>query len=84
MNDKSISFTVLGDPKGKGRPRFRRIGRFTSTYTPKDTIEYENKVKKSFKETVGKEFVPYRCPVKADITCYMRIPKSLSKRNKRS
>lgn len=32
------SFTVVGEPKSKGRPRFTRSGR---TYTPKDTLEAE-------------------------------------------
>lgn len=33
-----VSFTVVGEPKSKGRPRFTRSGR---TYTPKDTIDAE-------------------------------------------
>ena len=36
-------FTVLGEPKGKGRPRF--IPKTGRAITPKDTVQYENLVK---------------------------------------
>jgi len=39
-----IEFTVLGDPKGKGRPRFSRVGKFTKTYTDAKTKMYEDKI----------------------------------------
>lgn len=36
-------FTVLGEPKGKGRPRF--VPQTGRAITPKDTVQYENLVK---------------------------------------
>ena len=39
-----ISFTVPGPPRGKGRPRFARVGKFTRTYTDEKTASYENLV----------------------------------------
>ena len=36
-----VEFTVLGSPQGKGRPRFTRTGH---AYTPKNTVEYENRI----------------------------------------
>ena len=32
---KSIKFTVPGNPFGKQRPKFARMGTYTKTYTPK-------------------------------------------------
>lgn len=40
-----IKFVVMGDPKGKQRPRVCRINGRSVTYTPKQTIEYEGLVK---------------------------------------
>ena len=34
-----------GEPRGKGRPRFRRAGAFVQTYTDDKTANYENLVK---------------------------------------
>ena len=39
----SVSFTVLGEPTGKGRPKFNSYTR--SAYTPKKTVNYETWVK---------------------------------------
>lgn len=36
---KHIEFTVFGEPQGKARPRFTRMGR---AYTPKKTADYES------------------------------------------
>lgn len=37
-----VKFTVLGEPKGKGRPRFStQTGR---AFTPKQTVNYETLV----------------------------------------
>ena len=38
---KSITFEVVGEPKGKGRPRFTRSGH---TYTPQATKDYERHI----------------------------------------
>ena len=84
MSNGEIKFTVYGDPKGKARPRFRRIGKFTTTYTPKETVEYENKVKKSFRKVINKDYKPLEGPVQADAICFCRIPKSYSKRKRES
>lgn len=33
-----LKFSVLGEPAGKGRPRFRNAGAFVQTYTPEKTV----------------------------------------------
>ena len=80
MSHEVIHFTVLGDPKGKARPKFRRLGKITMTYTPKATVEYENSVRKAFIDTVGKNFVPIDGPIETEIKCVFKIPDSASKR----
>ena len=41
---KTCEFKISGKPMGKGRPRFTRSGH---TYTPKDTVEYENRIQRA-------------------------------------
>lgn len=74
----SVTFIVEGEPKGKARPRFRRFGRLTLTYTPKSTVEYEDKVRDSFLSAVDDNFEPIKGPVEADTLCIFSIPKSVS------
>lgn len=42
---KSYSFKVEGRPKPKKRPRMTKRGR---VYTPKDTLEYEEKIAEAY------------------------------------
>lgn len=42
----SVSFTVLGEPTGKGRPRFNTQS--CRAYTPKKTVNYETWVKMEY------------------------------------
>ena len=71
-----IKFTVPGEPKGKGRPRFSRNGH---TYTPKETASYENLVKLEYeRQCQGQRFEPVTM-LKMNIAAYFRIPKSASK-----
>ena len=74
-----IHFEVLGKVRGKGRPRFQRLGNFVKTYTDKDTVNYENLVRLSFIESGCK---PYDSEVqlKAVIKIYITPPKATSKK----
>ena len=45
---QEITFEVPGEPKGKGRPRFARRGKFVHTYTPESTRNYEDLIKLCF------------------------------------
>lgn len=76
-----IEFTVYGEPKGKGRPQFARVGNFVHTYTDDKTTTYENLVRLSF---VNSGHEPYMnneslCCV---LHIYQSIPKSTSKKNR--
>ena len=46
-----VTFTITGTPQGKARPRFRRVGNFVQTYTPKATKDYEERIREGFLET---------------------------------
>ena len=41
----TFTFEIVGEPQGKGRPRFSTRGGFVKTYTPEKTASYENFVK---------------------------------------
>ena len=75
-----ISFTILGQPFGKQRPKFSRAGQGVKTYTPDETVSYENMVKFIY-QNVAKGFMfPDKAQLSVEITAYYAIPKSTSKK----
>lgn len=75
---RQVKFTVYGNPKGKGRPRFARTGNAVRTYTPAETTNYENFVKLSYlAENKG---IKLEGALKAEIKGYFPIPKATNKR----
>ena len=78
-----IKFIVYGDPKGKARPRFKRLGKMTITYTPKDTMEYENNVRESFqKEAKKRNFKKLEGAIEVNTVSVFKIPESYSNKKK--
>ena len=73
------NFVVLGRPKGKGRPRFARRGNFVTTYTPKETEEYEEKIRLAFKEKYGNA-KPLNGNIEMKIMACFGVPKGASKK----
>ena len=71
-----ISFSVDGIPKGKMRPRFN--GKTGHTYTPQETVNYENYVKISYR--MEHQNVKLSGPIEAEITGVFPVPKSTSKK----
>lgn len=47
---RSVYVNVPGDPFAKQRPRAARKGRYITIYTPNETKQYEEKVKKEYKK----------------------------------
>lgn len=73
------TFTVPGEPKGKGRPRFSRAsGR---AYTPRETEIYEARVAMEFNAEYPDD-VRTDKPVELWVTACHSIPKSWSKKKK--
>lgn len=73
-----IRFTAPGPPKGKQRPRVCRINGKSITYTPKQTTEYEKKIRASYKRLKSEKF-PQGVPLKINITALFPIPKKFNK-----
>lgn len=72
-----ISFTVLGPPTAKGRPRMTKKGH---TYTPQKTVEYENLVRLEYRRQCGDFKFDQDDPLDVRILAYYPIPKSVSKK----
>lgn len=76
MKTSEITFTIPGEPTGKGRPRFvRATGR---AFTPPKTSSYENLVKLMYNNSVD-EFYEDE-PLEISITAIFQMPKSASKK----
>lgn len=74
---KDFEFTVEITPKAKARPRFVRRGKFVQTYTPKTTMDYEEKIAEAYLLQGGTVFeYPY---LEVSIVAYFPIPKSTRK-----
>jgi len=75
----SLSFTIPGAPRGKGRPKFARHGNFVRTYTDSATAAYENLV--ALAATAAHEGRPrLDGPLAVTILFVLPRPKSASKR----
>lgn len=75
-------FTVPGNPVGKGRPRFARAGNYVRTYTPDNTVTYENLIRVEYKRQCGGRFFGTGVPVMVEIVAYYSIPSSVSKKKR--
>lgn len=79
---KQIKFSVPGQPFGKQRPKFSRIGNGVKTYTPDETISYENLVKIMFREAAKGKMFKDDDMLDVRIIAYYEIPKSTSKKKR--
>lgn len=77
-----IKFTVPGEPKGKGRPRFSKVGNYVKARTPQDTVVYENLVRMQYQEQCKDRRFPDDAILDMRIIAYYSIPKSASKKKK--
>lgn len=82
---ETISFAVEGKPQGKGRPQYVRATGVA--HTPKETREYERRIRSTFNEVTGNRYkmpgcfaFPAGVPVRLIVRAYYPIPKSTSKR----
>lgn len=77
---KQVKFTILGEPKGKGRPRFNtHTGR---ARTPTDTVNYETLVKWEYARQCDNFKFDDDAMLDLRILAYYSIPKSNSKKVK--
>lgn len=74
------SFTIPGEPQGKGRPKFAGRGSYAHAYTPKKTRSYEDIVASEYIRQCGSTKADRSEYVSLTITAYYKIPKSASKK----
>ena len=75
-----VFFTVLGPPQGKGRPRFAKVGKYVKTYTPDQTVLYENLVAVEYQRQTGGYRFPDKEALDMQVFAYYAIPASASQR----
>lgn len=80
MNE--IRFTIPGKPFGKQRPRVVNRGKFSTAYTPKETVEYENLVKLYYSQTAHGYMFPDDAMLDVRIFAFYEVPKSASKKKR--
>jgi len=76
-----IHFQVEGDPKGKGRPRFSRVGNFTKVYTDKQTLSYEAMIAFFAKQAMGVTDL-LETPVSVFLYVRLPVPQSYTKKRR--
>lgn len=77
-----IRFTIPGKPFGKQRPRVVNRGKFSTAYTPKKTVQYENLVKLYYEQEAHGEMFPEDAMLDVRIFAFYEIPKSTSKKRR--
>src|SRR5882757_3194322 len=78
---ESVSFTIPGRVKGKGRPKFARRGKFVHAYTPADTANCEAMVR-SLASDAMEGRAPFQGPLVLAISIIINTPASWSKKKK--
>ena len=73
-------FEITGEPMGKQRPKFVRNGGFVRTYTPKETVNYEQWVKMCYTSAGGQHLGSG--PIGIEVSVFYKIPKSFSKKKR--
>lgn len=75
-----VKFTVQGEPKGKGRPRFNT--KTGHAMTPVDTVNYESLVKLEYGRQCEGMMFSDDAMLDMRIKAYYSIPKAVSKKKK--
>ena len=75
-----IKFIIEGQPQRKQRPRFSRVCNYVRTYTPKETIDYENWIKLCYQQQVGQMYSHDDNSLAINIVAFYQAPKSWSKK----
>ena len=83
-NDKEIKIVIYGEPVPQGRPKFARIGGHVHAYDPQKSKNYKQLVRFWVTEYLKKidGFKPLENALYVDLTFYMSIPSSWSKKKR--
>ena len=74
-----IKYSVPGEPRGKGRPKFARRGNFVKTYTDAKTASYEDQIRFYALQAMG-DHKAIEGAVQVTISICLSVPRSYSKR----
>jgi Holliday junction resolvase RusA-like endonuclease len=77
-----VNFSILGEPQGKGRPRFARTKAGVITHTPEQTVIYENLVKLEYQRQCENKRFGDDEMLAISIYAFYGMPKSASKKKK--
>lgn len=80
MQTHRVNFTILGEPKGKGRPRFNT--HTGHAITPKETVNYEALVRLEYAGQTGGFRFPDDAMLDMRIMAFYSIPKSKPKKTR--
>lgn len=72
-----VELKIVGKPQGKQRPKFSRRGKYVTTYTPDQTVSYENYVKLCWMQSGAEKL---NGNIKATVKAHFKIPASVSKK----
>ena len=78
----SAYFEIQGQPQGKGRPKFARVGSYTSVRTPDQTVLYENLIKVEYRNQCKNLSFGGEVPLELRIEAFYSIPKAMSKKKR--
>lgn len=81
MSGGVLIFSLKGNPRGKGRPRFTAKKGFVQTFTDSETRDYEKAVGVAAREAMAGR-PPFSGPLAVSIRFRMPIPVSATKRVK--
>lgn len=73
-------FEVKGKPRGKQRPKFSRHGDKVRTYTPAETVNYEQWVRLCYQQAGGVHFGSE--PIAIHLNVGYQVPKSFSRKKR--
>lgn len=74
----ALTFSMVGDPRGKGRPRATVRAGHASVYTDAKTKRYESSVASVARKTMG-ERAPLAGPLSVSLRFRLAVPKSTPK-----
>ena len=86
MSDPLVTITLPGNPRGKGRPRFRIVKpkykpQFVTVYTDAETAKYERDLAIVGRQAMGRS-APLDCALTVFVEAFMPIPESWSNKKR--
>ena len=78
----NVFIKVMGEPCGKGRPRFSTKGKYPRAYTPAKTKSYEKSIEDEYLKDFPRLLFAPNTPLLIIVNAFMPIPKSTSKNNR--